>query len=39
MDRASWKGTVDNMVTRGAIATPQEMNIITDYLARTYPVQ
>jgi len=39
MDRASWKGTVDNMVARGAVATSQEMSIITDYLARTYPVQ
>jgi quinohemoprotein ethanol dehydrogenase len=39
MDRDSWKGTVDNMVSRGAVATPQEMSILTDYLARTYPVQ
>jgi len=37
MDRASWKGTVDNMVTRGAVATPREINLIVDYLARTYP--
>jgi quinohemoprotein ethanol dehydrogenase len=36
MDRESWKGVVDNMVSRGAIATPQEVNLIVDYLAKNF---
>jgi len=36
MDRESWKGTVDNMVSRGAIASPQEMSLIVDYLAKNF---
>jgi hypothetical protein len=36
MDRESWKGTVDNMVSRGAIATPQEVNLIVEYLAKNF---
>ena len=39
MDRESWRGTVANMVSRGATATPDEMAVLTDYLARTYPAQ
>jgi len=36
LDRQSWKETVDNMVARGAIATPQEMSVIVDYLAKNF---
>ena len=39
LDRASWAGTVANMVGRGAVATPAEVTAIVDYLAKTYPIQ
>jgi quinohemoprotein ethanol dehydrogenase len=39
VDRVSWRGTVANMVSRGAVATSDEIVILTDYLARTYPAQ
>ena len=32
-----WAATVDRMANRGAVVTPEEMRLITDYLARSYP--
>jgi quinohemoprotein ethanol dehydrogenase len=36
MNRDSWKHMVDNMVERGATGTPQELNVIVDYLAKNF---
>lgn len=32
----AWSATVEQMATRGAEVSPEEMKIITDYLAKNY---
>jgi mono/diheme cytochrome c family protein len=32
-----WNGLVQNMSARGAVATDEEFDQITDYLARSFP--
>ncbi|MGC4081557.1 MAG: PQQ-dependent dehydrogenase, methanol/ethanol family [Vicinamibacterales bacterium] len=39
MDRESWKGTIANMVARGASANAAEIDILTEYLATTYGIR
>ncbi len=36
MNREGWKATVDNMVERGAVGTPQELNTIVNYLSKNF---
>jgi cytochrome c5 len=36
LDPAGWKSTVDNMVERGAVGTPQELRLIVDYLSKHF---
>ena len=36
LNRDSWKKMVDNMVERGAVATPEELSAIVDYLAKNF---
>ena len=36
-DRAGWKDVVDEMVDKGAAATPAEIKEIVDYLAKAFP--
>jgi mono/diheme cytochrome c family protein len=36
-DRSGWKDLVDEMVDKGATATPAQRNEIIDYLVRAFP--
>ncbi|MEP7209857.1 MAG: cytochrome c [Alphaproteobacteria bacterium] len=38
-DRASWNDTVQEMVNRGASATPEEIDEIVAYLATNFPAK
>lgn len=36
-DKAGWQSTVDKMVTLGAKASDQDLQLVVDYLAKNYP--
>ena len=39
LDAAGWKGLVDQMASKGAVATEAEFDEIVQYLAGAFPVK